>query len=75
MIFFAGVRHVLTFFIGADSIPSSGYDQVILNFSTSPYPLTTCGLELTFPTKHTDYESFMKSLDVGFRMNGGFGRC
>lgn len=80
MVFFTEERvtlqHVLTFFTGADSIPPSGYDSVILNFSSSsPYPLaTTCGLELTLPTKYFDYNSFKRSLDIGFRMNGGFGR-
>ena len=66
---------ILVFFTGADSIPPSGYDSVIMSFNKeSQYPTaSTCGLELTLPTKHNDYNDFKKCLDVAFSMHGGFG--
>ena len=65
---------ILAFFSGADNIPPAGYDEVVLNFSsTSPYPLaSTRALELTLPTKY-DYIDFKRSLDIAFTMHGGFG--
>ena len=70
------LKNVLTFFTGADSFPPSGYDALILNFNaTTLYPLASvCGLELIIPTRYNDYDSFKRSLDVGFTMNGGYGR-
>ena len=66
---------ILVFFTGADSIPPGGYDNVIMSFNKdNPYPTaSTCGLELTLPTKHQEYNDFKKSLDVAFTMHGGFG--
>ena len=62
-------------FTSADSIPRTGYSEVVLSFSeTSPYPMaSTCALELTLPTNHEEYAGFKKSLDVAFTMYGGFG--
>ena len=69
------LQMILAFFTGADSIPPTGYSEVVLSFSeTSPYPTaSTCALELTLPTNHEEYAAFKKSLDVGFTMHGGFG--
>ena len=69
------LKMILAFFTGADSVPPTGYDKVVLNFSsTCPYPLaSTCALELTLPTKYKQYIDFKKSLDIAFNMHGGFG--
>lgn len=56
-------------------IPPCGYDSVTLNFNYEAiYPTaSTCALELTIPTRHTDYNVFKQHMDVAFLMNGGFG--
>ena len=65
---------ILSFFTGVDSVPPSGYNQVVLNFSETPYPTaSTCAMELTLPINHDDYAGFKQSLDVAFMMHGGFG--
>lgn len=68
---------ILSFFTGADSIPPVGYDRVTLTFNNlNPYPTaSTCGLELTLPTKYDEYEEFKRHMDVAFTMHGGFGLC
>ena len=69
------VGTVLAFFTGADTIPPLGYASAVLNFNQfNEYPTaSTCAVELTLPTKHTQYEQFKKQLDVAFTMHGGFG--
>ena len=66
---------ILAFFTGSDSIPPGGFNGVFINFNNeNPYPTaSTCGLELTLPTKYDKYDYFKKSLDVAFSMHGGFG--
>jgi len=66
------LKKVLIFFTGADSFPPSGYNAMILNFnSTCPYPLASvCGIELTIPTKHSNYEHFKSCWDYGFNNHG-----
>ena len=68
---------ILAFFTGADSIPPVGYDRVTLSFNhQNPYPTaSTCGLELTLPTKYDEYNEFKRNMDVAFTMQGGFGLC
>ena len=63
------------FFTGADGISLGGYETVIMSFNKdNPYPTaSTCGLELTLPTKHDDYNDFKRCLDIAFTMHGGFG--
>ena len=66
---------ILAFFTGADSIPPLGYSSVVLNFNAkNHYPTaSTCALELTLPTKYTNYEQFKRQMDVALSMHGGFG--
>lgn len=67
---------ILAFFTGTDTVPPLGFNKsVTLNFNPSiPYPTaSTCALELTLPTKYSDFDEFKKNLDVGFTMHGGFG--
>ena len=69
------LQMILAFFTGADSIPPGGYSRVFMNFNNhNPYPTaSTCGLELTLPTKYNNYNDFKKCLDIAFTMHGGFG--
>ena len=68
---------ILAFFTGADAIPPLGYDKpVTLSFNSSnPYSTaSTCGLELTLPTKYyVNFDEFKKKMDTAFTMHGGFG--
>ena len=66
----------MTFFPGSSEVPPAGFPHdPLINFNdSSPYPTSsTCALELTLPTSHTDYESFKHALDTAFTMHGGFG--
>ena len=69
------LKMILAFFTGADSIPPIGYNKVTMSFNgDNPYPTaSTCGLELTLPTKYDEYGDFKRSLNVAFTMHGGFG--
>ena len=69
------LRTVLSFFTGADSIPPLGYTSAVISFNpANQYPTaSTCAIQLTLPTKHTDYIQFKKQLDVTLTMHGGFG--
>ena len=60
------VGTVLPFFTGADTIPPLGYTSAVLNFNQYP-TASTCAVELTLPTKHTQYEQFKKQLDVALQ--------
>ena len=66
---------ILSFFTGADAIPPLGYQSVTLNFnSMNKYPTaSTCAVQLTLPTRHTEYKDFKRELNVAFSMHGGFG--
>ena len=66
---------VLAFFTGAEAIPPLGLGDAILNFSdTNPYPTaSTCGLCLTLPTKHCDYDTFKEKFLFAMENHGGFG--
>lgn len=66
---------VLSFFTGSDSIPPLGIPDAVLNFNPDiMYPTaSTCAIELTLPTKLTDYSQFKRNLTVAFTMHGGFG--
>lgn len=66
---------VLSLFTGAENIPPEGYSCVVLNFhNQNHYPIaSTCAVELTLPTKHSQYDNFKKQLDTAFTMHGGFG--
>jgi hypothetical protein len=65
---------VLSFFTGADAVPPPGYQSVTVNFNNNPKitlpTASTCAVELTLPTGHTQYEGFKKA---AFTMHGGFG--
>jgi len=64
------------FFSGAFGIPPAGYDvDPFIYFSDKNlYPTaSTCALQLTLPTRYSDYSSFKNALDTGFLMHGGFG--
>ncbi len=55
------LKNVLSFFTGAESIPTLGFARVTLTFnSKSIFPTaSTCALELTLPTTHhADYNTF-----------------
>ena len=69
------LEQVLSFFPGAVSIPPRGYHSVTLSVNeANSYPTaSTCGVELTLPTKYDKYTAFKESLDTGFEMHGGFG--
>ena len=69
------LKTVLAFFTGADCIPPLGYTSAVLSFNESnPYPTaSTCAIQLTLPTKYTDYEQFRHNLEIAFQMHGGFG--
>jgi hypothetical protein len=67
---------VMSFFSGADDIPPMGYIRPPeINFNPqSIYPTaSTCALQLTLPTCHTEYNHFKDALDTAFLMHGGFG--
>ena len=66
----------MSFFTGAEEIPPMGYDRTPeINFnSSSPYPTSsTCALQLTLPTRYSEYGPFKRALDAAFIMHGGFG--
>ena len=67
---------VLSFFSAADDIPPLGYgvDPTLYFNDESVYPMaSTCALQLTLPSRYSDYDSFKQALDIAFRMHGGFG--
>ena len=66
---------ILAFFTGAEQIPPLGfpYDPV-LTFADNPYPTaSTCAIQLTLPTKYSQYSPFKSALDLAFTSHGGFG--
>ena len=70
------LKMILSFFTGADDIPPMGYAHAPeLNFNpNSPYPTSsTCALQLTLPTRYSDYGPYKQALDTAFTMHGGFG--
>lgn len=68
---------MMSFFSGADYVPPMGYaHDPLMSFNPdSPYPSSsTCALQFTLPTCHSDYVDFKRALTVAFRMHGGFGK-
>jgi len=66
----------LRFFTGSERIPPEGFSECTLCFNAkNKYPMSsTCGLNLTLPTKYVDnYEEFKRNMIYGFKHNGGFG--
>lgn len=52
-----------------------GFEGCTLSFNPKqPYPTaSTCAVELTLPTKYSNFEEFKTHLDIAFTMHGGFG--
>ena len=69
------LKTILAFFTGADCIPPLGYKSATLTFNPrDPYPTaSTCAIQLTLPTKYSDYDDFKSHMDTAFKMHGGFG--
>ena len=69
------LKTILAFFTGADGTPPLGYSSAVLTFNpTNPYPTaSTCAIQLTLPTKYSDYQEFKKHMDTAFTLYGGFG--
>ncbi|XP_065885983.1 uncharacterized protein [Dysidea avara] len=66
----------LRFFTGSERIPPEGFAECTLYFNANnKYPTaSTCGLNLTLPTKYVDkYEEFKRNMIYGFKHNGGYG--
>lgn len=66
---------VLSFSTGAEEVPPLGFPHdPVLGFSDSLYPTAaTCAIQLTLPTRYTDYSAFKAALDLAFLSHGGFG--
>ena len=66
----------MNFFSGATGVPPAGYDMdpAIFFSDDNLYPTaSTCALQLTLPTRYSDYKPFKEALDTAFLMHGGFG--
>ena len=66
---------IMVFFTGAEEMPPLGFPHdPVLNFADALYPTaSTCAIQLTLPTKYTDYPAFKSALDLAFICHGGFG--
>ena len=67
---------ILSFFSGSNDIPPLGFpNEAELNFNADAvYPTaSTCAIQLTLPTKYTNFDEFKQKLDQAFTMHGGFG--
>ena len=63
---------VMFFFTGAEEIPPMGYDRLPeLNFNSSSHSPTssTCGLQLTLPTRYSGYGPFKRALVAALCMD------
>ena len=72
------LQSALSFFTGVDEVPPEGFPHdPVLNFAEDckqEMPTaSTCAIQLTLPTCHSDYSSFQRSLNVAFVYHGGFG--
>ena len=69
----ATLKEVLIFFTGMDKIPLPM--NPTLKFSDQNlYPTaSTCVMELTLPSVHSDHGTFKEHLNVAFMQHGGFG--
>ncbi|XP_065885486.1 E3 ubiquitin-protein ligase Itchy homolog isoform X2 [Dysidea avara] len=66
----------LRFFTGSERIPPEGFAECTLYFNANnKYPTaSTCGSNLTLPTKYVDkYEEFKRNMIYGFKHNRGYG--
>ena len=67
---------VMSFFSGAEDIPPMGYirtPEINVNHAATYPTASTCALQLTLPTCHSQYQQFKTALDTAFVMHGGFG--
>ena len=70
------LKMVMSFSTGADAVPPMGYcHDPEINFNDMAfYPTSsTCALQLTLPTRHSEYRFFKSALDTAFTIHGGFG--